>query len=177
MKRFGALVALTVLLGCGTGTADAPVVEASTSEEGVSVIDAEVGPSPSPDPGAIFRDPERPSGAASHPAPTSHTCNSVDRAHLYHSNRAFALDWRACLKQSLGIEGITTRCMKTRYKDLSHHCASCFGEFGVCARHKCTKECVLDTNSPQCIACATDRCLEPFLACTGVSRDEVPWAD
>src|SRR4051812_37492039 len=60
-------------------------------------------------------------------------CSKADRDnYIYRDNRAFAVTWASCGKDSMGDVNRSVQCINKVYPDLSKTCSHCFGAFIGC---------------------------------------------
>lgn len=94
--------------------------------------------------------------------------NAGDQAIITAPNSDIEGKVGGCGQTNFGTEPATTDCIKQQ-TGLSDPCVACFDATIHCAIDHCVGQCLIDSNSPDCIACRAQWCDGPFEQCSGLT--------
>jgi len=102
-------------------------------------------------------------------------CTALDKStYLYRENKAFALTWASCGKDSWGNGHKAAQCILKAFPGLTAECAGCFGDFVDCSKSNCMFKCMFDPDSQSCKDCSLEHCMGDLSRCTGVPGHSIP---
>ena len=104
--------------------------------------------------------------ASSTAASSGGRCIESD-VNIWRYNMEFTDRHRHCSRTRFGDGPKTSACILKKFTELTHACATCFGDVTECMRSECWASCFLDDTSESCMVCFNTKCQDGFHGCIG----------